>query len=343
MKSTKITKTVSVILAAIMSFGMLTACASGDKSRRSGRDRDEEEKIEVPEDKILYSYTYTNGAEGYSHSRVFIMTNGDVYCYSNSTYYYYDDTAGRRFNESDLDEFIVRYTEPLTTISEEQVGNIYKMASKLKEDASFDTSNVACDMGAYIDSVLINEDGDMLKIRESGDNQGELKEAKRLLDYIDNEVYPDISEPRRNQSNLIYTSNEIPVIQFGGMDRGNGMYVTDSNYELSSFLGEYYDQVIPSYIEDGDYVFFIETVEVNTQGYRIYSDAILFTNEGITLIPSPDNYAPGEDQMVGQAFDYFCTIFAVPRYVAESYMNSDGTYTDTNGEAFLRLTTYEEV
>ena len=331
---------VAIVLVISVLGGVITSCS--DSSGRSSRRRDRDE--EIPHDMILYSETYNNGAWGLLYDRWFITTEGEVYYYDSSTseymYAYYCDNAVSGYS-GDLDQLIMRYTDPVTTISEEQVQQIYKLASRLKPDMVFESVSAACDAGSHVEKVLINDEGDMIAIRETGDNEGELREAKSLLDYLDDEVCPQLEQANGSIYTSIYTCDDLPVYEFSEHLCPEGRYVAINVYELEGLISSGIEQIDEEILANDEFVFFIDSSETSTTGYRVFYDAIIFSDGMAQMIPSPDNYAPDETEMVGDAICDFCSVICVPRSIAEQYMTEDGGYVDMNGNEYTRVVIYE--
>ena len=206
----KLAKTLSSILAAsVLASCLLCGCDTSSRPTKKpddDGDKPSETEIEVPENEVLAILGYSNGAWGYSASKLFILSDGRVYCSdeeihpSRPTFYSAGITDEQRL------ELLEEYTTPVAQISGKDINKLYSYIVKIDPDAEFEYDDLhACDAGLYYTSVKV--DDRMIRISESGDFNGALddknaKKADALIDKIlaDHKqiVYPNV-----------YTSYEV--------------------------------------------------------------------------------------------------------------------------------------
>ena len=168
----------------------LFCCGCTDtKSTRKRRDDDDDNKKkvvkELPEDEILIICGYQNYAWGSQSRMTFVMSDGNVY----SSEEYFDgycsyDSKGLSIEDRAL--LLQKYTDPVGFFDKTKLLKIYQNMINIDPDAEFVYEDeYACDAGTGYTDVNVN--GKWIKISESGDRTGSLKDryAKKADTLID--------------------------------------------------------------------------------------------------------------------------------------------------------------
>ena len=118
---------ITAVLLLLAAMLMLSACGKPEENDGSEiSSPGNEEKTELPKDKIIFVYSYSNGAWGYSNSDVFIDTNGDVYscCNSQPGFPSFDNFEGEKsLDAAGRYELAMKYSEPIGKVEMELLKN----------------------------------------------------------------------------------------------------------------------------------------------------------------------------------------------------------------------------
>lgn len=117
---------------------------------------------------------HCNEAWGHYSVLFFIMSDGNVYSSTESfsTGWSVDNTL----TNSQRADLLRKYTKPTTVIKESDLAKIYENMVKIDPDAEFKYEDMyCCDAGTSFTYVFV--DGKMIKISESGDATGALKDS----------------------------------------------------------------------------------------------------------------------------------------------------------------------
>ena len=233
----KLTKIVTSMLLA--SFFMSALCCGCTKTNETTKkpDDDDDTKVvkELPEDKLLIISDSRNGAWGYYSYKTYVMSDGSVYS-SNEQFQGHLNSMGSSLSDEDRLALLRKYTLPVVTIPEKQLLKIYNNMINIDPDAKFVYSDeYACDAGTSITKV--NVDGKWVKISESGDSTGSLKDryAKKTDSLIDG-AFTSVNENRKSPAN-VYSSTEtyIETFECPKTTSKNTRRIITSQNELKAF------------------------------------------------------------------------------------------------------------
>lgn len=210
----RFTKTIaSVLLASIMMSVLCCGCSDTKETTRKPKDDGDVKTVrKLPEDEILIISGYRNGAWGYQSSMTFVMSDGCVYS-SQEFFDGFPSGEGRYLSDEQKAALLRKYTLPVNTISSEKLLKIYNRIINIDPDAEFVYSDeYACDAGTSYTEV--NVDGQWVKISESGDRNGELKDRyARKVNQLLKSVYTDGDGVRKEPAN-VYSGNETFIGTF---------------------------------------------------------------------------------------------------------------------------------
>ena len=182
----KISKTFSAVLAAsLLASSLLCGCDSGG-TKKTGVTT--EADIELPGDGILVMNSYGNGAEGYDSIKLFILTDGSVYCSKEQILRYPLNYKEGLTDEQSI-ELLKKYTTPTAVIPEKDIRKLYGYMVNIDADAEFEYEDLyITDIGTEYTEVYV--DGKGIRISESGEMTGTLddRNAKRADALINRKV-----------------------------------------------------------------------------------------------------------------------------------------------------------
>ena len=193
-----------VLAASLLATSLLCSCDSDSGSSRKTRNTTETE-IELPEDEILVLCGYQNGFEGYSSSKLFILSDGRVFCSQEQILrrpMYY----GEGLTDEQRIELLDKYTTPVAVISEKDMRKLYGYMVNIDPDAEMDYEDLyVTDIGTDYTNVYV--DGKCIRISESGEMTGVLddRNAKKADAFINKTLksYGVIDYPN------VYTGYEV--------------------------------------------------------------------------------------------------------------------------------------
>ena len=172
-----------VLAASLLATSLLCSCDSDSGSSRKTRNTTETE-IELPEDEILVLCGYQNGFEGYSSSKLFILSDGRVFCSQEQILrrpMYY----GEGLTDEQRIELLDKYTTPVAVISEKDMRKLYGYMVNIDPGAEMDYEDLyVTDIGTDYTNVYV--DGKCIRISESGEMTGVLddRNAKKADAFI---------------------------------------------------------------------------------------------------------------------------------------------------------------
>ena len=170
----KFAKTLTgVLVSSLLASSLLCSCNANP-----------EPEIELPEDEILVLCGYKNGFEGYSSSKLFILSDGRVFCSQEQILrrpMYY----GEGLTDEQRIELLDKYTTPVAVISEKDMRKLYGYMVNIDPDAEMDYEDLyVTDIGTDYTNVYV--DGKCIRISESGEMTGVLdnRNAKKADAFI---------------------------------------------------------------------------------------------------------------------------------------------------------------
>ena len=170
----KFAKTLTAVLvSSLLASSLLCSCNANP-----------EPEIELPEDEILVLCGYKNGFEGYSSSKLFILSDGRVFCSQEQILrrpMYY----GEGLTDEQRIELLDKYTTPVAVISEKDMRKLYGYMVNIDPDAEMDYEDLyVTDIGTDYTNVYV--DGKCIRISESGEMTGVLdnRNAKKADAFI---------------------------------------------------------------------------------------------------------------------------------------------------------------
>lgn len=314
-----------------------------EKAEPTPTPKEDYSKVKLPEDKIIFIDAYSNYAWGYADDGIFIDTNGDVWSYDFSQYYYphYDEDKEdvvEHLDRDDLFRIIQKYTEPIAKIDIDILKEAYALGLKVDPDAEFKQKSMACDMGQYTLYFVNPETGEDVKIYSQGDTDFIPKDryAKKLKKFYDKEF--NISTKESKESYL-YSADSIPFLNrcdFSIPKLTGKFMVRDSKAlkRLAAESGVNVDEILGEMNEaDMDmFTIFVEINSYSTGGYVDYASALMYYDGAVDFIPSSLNRAPEDREMVTEAFECYYHVAVFPYNY--SLQESDKV-TDFNGNEWV--------
>ncbi len=209
----KLTRIISSMLVAAVCMSVFCCGCTNTRDTDKRPDGDGRRTVKkLPKDEILIIDSFHNMAWGTSSSLTFVMSDGSVY--SSSEYFDgYPDRSGSSLSDEDKAALLRKYTLPVATIGNDQLLKIYNNIINIDPDAEFVYSNdYACDAGTSI--TRVNVDGEWVKISESGDSNGDLKDRfARKTNALLGGAFRGIKESRKDPAH-VYSGNETFIGTF---------------------------------------------------------------------------------------------------------------------------------
>lgn len=171
-----------VMAASLLATSLLCSCDSGAFRQAT------EPEIELPKDEILVLNSYKNGFEGYDSIKLFILSDGSVYC-SKEQVLRYPLNRNEGLTDEQRIELLKKYTEPVAVIPEKDIREIYGYMVKIDPDAEMDYEDLyVTDIGTEYTEVYV--DGKGIRISESGEMTGILddRNAKKADSLINKSI-----------------------------------------------------------------------------------------------------------------------------------------------------------
>lgn len=191
----KFVKTLTgVLVSSLLASSLLCSCNANP-----------EPEIELPEDEILVLCGYKNGFEGYSSSKLFILSDGRVFC-SQERILRYPLNYREGITDEQRIELLEKYTDPVAVIPEDDMLKLYGYMVNIDPDAGFEYKDeYVTDIGTDYTEVYV--DGKSIRISESGEMTGSLddrnaRKADALIDKI-------LADHRQIVYPNVYTSYEV--------------------------------------------------------------------------------------------------------------------------------------
>ena len=215
----KFAKTLTTVLvSSLLASSLLCSCNANP-----------EPEIELPEDEILVLCGYKNGFEGYSSSKLFILSDGRVFC-SQERILRYPLYYSEGITDEQRIELLEKYTAPVAVIPEDDMLKLYGYMVNIDPDSDFVYKDeYVTDIGTDYTEVYV--DGKSIRISESGEMTGSLDDrnarkadaliSRKLIScgiigypnvYSGNEVFLDTLECPKDVS-LINTRRIITSIE----------------------------------------------------------------------------------------------------------------------------------
>ena len=176
----------SILAASLLASSLLCGCDSARNTRKTKGSSETE--IVLPANEILVLNGYKNGAAGSVSSKIFILSDGRVYC-SQEQLFGYRETYYKQFTDEQRVGILEKYTTPLTVIPEKDISKLYGYMLKINPDAEFEYDDKYCfDIGTDYTDVYV--DGEAIRISESGEMTGRLEDrnAKRADSLINKKL-----------------------------------------------------------------------------------------------------------------------------------------------------------
>lgn len=209
----KLTKIFSSILLASVFFSML-CCGCTKTVETTVRNEDDGRRTvkKLPKDEVLIIESHHNVAWGTQSSLTFIMSDGSMYS-SSEFFDGFPDRFGSSLSDEDKIAILRRYTLPVATIDSDQLLRIYNNIINIDPEAEFVYSDeYACDAG--LSSTRVNIEGEWVKISESGDTNGDLKDRyARKANALINAAFRNTYENRKDPAH-VYSGNETFIGTF---------------------------------------------------------------------------------------------------------------------------------
>lgn len=204
----------SMLITSVFMSALCCGCTKTAETTKKPDDDDDGRKVvkELPEDELLIVCSSKNGAWGHYSSLTYVMSDGSVYS-SREQFEGRINGSGKTLSDEDRLALLRKYTLPVATIPEKQLLKIYNNIINIDPDAEFVYDDLhAEDAGTSITKV--NVEGKWVKISESGDSMGSLKDryAKKADSLIDG-AFVSVKDVRKDPAH-VYSSTESFIETF---------------------------------------------------------------------------------------------------------------------------------